>query len=96
MAKDAVLQVRLDPELKKAAEALYSTMGITLSEAIRMFLAKSVNEQRIPFNPSFEKGKGELEGYGILNIFASPTKREVEREAWISSLDEFDTHDKLL
>lgn len=96
VAKDAVLQVRLDPELKQEAEKLYSAMGISLSEAIRMFLAKSVNDQRLPFNPSSERARSNLEAYGILNIFASPTKREQERDAWISSLDQFGDSNKLL
>jgi antitoxin component of RelBE/YafQ-DinJ toxin-antitoxin module len=32
MAKDAILQVRIDSSLKKQAEDLYRKMGISLSE----------------------------------------------------------------
>ncbi len=89
MAKEALLQVRLDPELKKKAELLYESMGMSLSEAVRVFLAKSVTDQRLPFTPSAKCPRGELKAFGALNIFASPSKREQECAAWISSLDEY-------
>lgn len=49
MAKDTYLQVRIDPELKAEANELFSTMGITTSDAVRLFLVKCLNEKGIPF-----------------------------------------------
>ena len=46
----AVLQIRLDDELKNQAIAVYNELGIDLSTAIRMFLKKSVQEGGIPFD----------------------------------------------
>ncbi len=88
MSKEALLQVRLDPALKQEAERLYSSMGMTLSEAVRLFLAKSVDDQRLPFTPQPKPAPGELKAFGALNIFASPSKREQEHDIWIRSLDE--------
>lgn len=89
MAKDALLQVRISPDLKKAAEEVFSGIGISSSEAVRMFLAKTVSEQQLPFDPRSERPSGNLKAFGALNIFASPTKRGLERDVWVSSLDEY-------
>ncbi len=89
MAKEALLQVRLDPKLKQDAEALYAGMGMSLSEAVRVFLAKSVTDQALPFTPQARRPQGDLKAFGALNIFASPSKRDKEREVWIRSLDEY-------
>lgn len=51
MAKTAILNVRLDPDLKATAEQLYASFGITLSDAVNMFLRQSVMEGGMPFCP---------------------------------------------
>ena len=40
----ALLQIRVDEELKNQANAIYNELGIDLSTAVRMFLKKSVIE----------------------------------------------------
>lgn len=49
MARDASLNIRTDSEIKALAEALYASFGITLSDAVNMFLNVSVMEGRMPF-----------------------------------------------
>ena len=49
MANDAVLQVRMDAELKRDAEDLYRRMGASLAEAVRIFARQSVEENAMPF-----------------------------------------------
>ena len=51
----AVLQVRLDDELKNQAVAVYNELGIDLSTAIRMFLKKSVATGGIPFDTKVDQ-----------------------------------------
>ena len=46
----AVLQVRVDDELKNQAAAIYNELGIDLSPAVRMFFKKSVLVGGIPFD----------------------------------------------
>lgn len=46
---DCVIRSRIDPAVKEKAVALFEDMGLTLSEAIRLFLYQSVAERRIPF-----------------------------------------------
>jgi len=38
MAKTASLNIRIDPETKANAEKLYSEFGITITDAVNMFL----------------------------------------------------------
>ena len=47
---DCVIRSRVDPLIKAKANKLFKHMGLTLSEAIRLFLYQSVAEKRIPFN----------------------------------------------
>lgn len=49
MAKQAVLQVRMDSDLKQSAEDLYRRMGTSLAEAVRIFARQSVEENAMPF-----------------------------------------------
>jgi DNA-damage-inducible protein J len=40
---------RIDDELKKQADALFSDLGMSLSTAFNIFLRQSVREQQLPF-----------------------------------------------
>ncbi len=52
---NATVQSRVNPELKERAEALFTAMGMSTAEAIRIFLQQSVNEGGLPFRPSIGK-----------------------------------------
>lgn len=41
--------IRIDENLKKQADELFSDFGLTLNGAITMFIKQAVREQRIPF-----------------------------------------------
>lgn len=43
---------RVDDELKKQADALFSELGMNLSTAFNIFLRQSVREQQLPFRVS--------------------------------------------
>ena len=45
----STLQGRIDPDLRKEAEALFSHAGLDMSSAVRLFLRQSVIRQRLPF-----------------------------------------------
>ncbi|MDL2258568.1 type II toxin-antitoxin system RelB/DinJ family antitoxin [Eubacteriales bacterium OttesenSCG-928-K08] len=49
MAKTASLNIRIDPETKSSAEKLFSTFGITVGDAITMFLNQSIMVGGLPF-----------------------------------------------
>ena len=50
MAKTAVINVRTEPAIKEKVEALYNSMGVSLSDAINMFLYKSIDYRGLPFD----------------------------------------------
>ncbi len=41
--------ISLDSDVKKEAQALFSTFGLDLTTAINLFLRQSIREKRIPF-----------------------------------------------
>lgn len=45
----AVLQTRIDSQIKKEADMLFNSLGIDTTTAIRLFLKQAINQQRIPF-----------------------------------------------
>ena len=50
MAKIASISMRVNPQIKAEAEAIYRSLGITLTEAINIFLHKSILEDGLPFD----------------------------------------------
>ena len=50
MAKTANLNIRIDPEIKENAEKLYKNFGITVSDAVNIFLHKSLMVGGLPFD----------------------------------------------
>ena len=52
----AMLQVRVDDNLKEQASILYENLGMDLSTAVRMFLKKSIQVGGIPFDVKYDDG----------------------------------------
>lgn len=52
MALTATIQVRVDAEIKKAADDLFTELGLDTPTAIRMFLSKAVQLNGLPFDVS--------------------------------------------
>ena len=53
------INVRIDTELKKSAEALFADLGLNMSAAITMFLKSAVNHDGIPFDVKRTKPNAE-------------------------------------
>lgn len=49
MAKTANINIRIDPKTKENAERLFSSFGITVTDAINIFLHQSLMEGGLPF-----------------------------------------------
>lgn len=49
MTHDTILRVPMDSKLKEQAEQLYFQLGTSFEEAVRVFAAQSVLENRMPF-----------------------------------------------
>jgi DNA-damage-inducible protein J len=50
MPANALVQTRVDPEVKQRAAAVLGQMGITVSEAVRILLTRTANEGALQFN----------------------------------------------
>ncbi len=53
------VQSRIKPILKKKAEAVFSAIGLSTADAIRMFLQQSVNVGGLPFQPTMKQPNAE-------------------------------------
>lgn len=79
MAKSANLNIRIDPDTKAQAERLFSPFGITVTDAVNMFLHQSIIDGGLPFALKVEKPNAETvkaienvrNGVGISKGFAS-------------------------
>lgn len=49
MAKTANINLRIEPLKKQQAEALFSSFGISVTDAINIFLSQSIMEGGFPF-----------------------------------------------
>ncbi|MCK5374315.1 MAG: type II toxin-antitoxin system RelB/DinJ family antitoxin [Alphaproteobacteria bacterium] len=46
------LQTRISEDLKIRADALFKDMGLTTTDAVRMFLTQCINQGGLPFQPT--------------------------------------------
>ncbi len=51
----AIIQIRVDDDLKDDAQALYDELGLDLSTAIRMFLKKAIAVGGFPFDTKVDE-----------------------------------------
>jgi len=51
MPANAVVRARIDEQIKEEAAAVLATMGLTVSDAVRLMLTRVAREHTLPFNP---------------------------------------------
>ena len=49
MAKTTYLSMRIDPELKERASALYDSLGLNMTDAVTLFINQSLLTGGLPF-----------------------------------------------
>ena len=52
MSQDAVVRARVNGEIKERAAAVLASMGLTISDMMRMTLIKVAQDKALPFDPS--------------------------------------------
>ena len=50
MTKDAYIHTRIDPDLKKQAELVFSKIGLSLTDAVSLFLIQVTLRDGLPFS----------------------------------------------
>ncbi len=86
MAKESVLQIRIDSDLKEAAEELYREMGTSLSEAVRIFARQSVIANGLPFALRCPT-KHEPRSIGVFGKYSNLALREKEKGAFAKAME---------
>jgi DNA-damage-inducible protein J len=51
MPSNAVVRARIDEDIKDEASAVLASMGLTVSDALRMMLTRVAREHSLPFDP---------------------------------------------
>lgn len=70
----AVINIRVNDEVKKEAETIFKSLGLNMSVAVNLFLKKCINENGIPFDlkiPNKETNKilnGDIERKSYKNV----------------------------
>ena len=65
------VQSRVSPALKKQADDVFMSMGMSIADAIRIFLYQTVNDGGLPFQPH-----GKTPNSKTLETFAKTDKRK--------------------
>ena len=80
MAANALVQARIDDDVKKEATAVLAEMGLTVSDAFRLMLTRVAREHALPFDP----------------LIPNPETIEAMKEARRGQLRSFDSVDELM
>jgi len=51
MPANSLVQTRIDGKVKEEAAAVLSTMGLTVSDAVRLMLTRVAHDKALPFEP---------------------------------------------
>ena len=94
MAKESVLQVRIDSGLKEAAEAVYRGLGTSLPEAVRIFARQSVIVDGMPFTPhsGTQHHRNAPSSHGAFAKYANPKLRSREKDAFARAMEAKHAH----
>jgi addiction module RelB/DinJ family antitoxin len=94
MAKTASMYIRIDPELKADVEQIYSKFGMSITDAVNIFLHQSRNVGGMPFKiRPLKKVYKPSEVKGILHRYANPDLIPEEKKAWEKAAVE--KHDRI-
>ena len=55
MPKTANINLRIEPDVKAQADAVFSSLGISITDAINVFLHASIMERGFPFQPKLPR-----------------------------------------
>ncbi|MDR3439567.1 type II toxin-antitoxin system RelB/DinJ family antitoxin [Telmatospirillum sp.] len=50
MGTNSLVQTRIDPAIKERASAVLESVGLTVSDAVRILLTRTANEGALPFD----------------------------------------------
>ena len=89
--KSANLNMRIDPETKTQAERIYADFGITLSDAVNMFLKKSVMVGGLPFDLTPPRYNAETEAAIAEGVILAKKLNRGEIKGYASTKEMFES-----
>ena len=89
--KSTTFQMRINPEVKKQVESVFSTYGLTLTDAVNIFIQQSLNEQGLPFllspeNAEFMKAKA---ADRLMAELQKGLESVADEKDWVSEADAY-------
>ena len=82
--KSAVMQFRMDRDLKDEAEALFRNLGTSFAEALRIFARQCVLTRSMPISIAIPRQET---ASGAFAKYANPAKRELESGAFSRAME---------
>ncbi len=52
MSQTATIQIKIDPIRKQQAIKMFDSMGLSLTDAIKLFIQQCINTNSLPFQPT--------------------------------------------
>lgn len=91
--KTATFQMRINPEIKKNCEEIYAKCGMTMTDAINIFLQQSINVKGMPITISANpKNTIKEQAKALLLMELQKGLASADEEGWVSEeemLEEF-------
>ncbi|MBW8308041.1 MAG: type II toxin-antitoxin system RelB/DinJ family antitoxin [Candidatus Paracaedibacteraceae bacterium] len=76
------VRTRVDPEVKQRATLLFRKLGLTMSDALNLFLHQSICEERIPFDIKLPNAETLEAIKAAQRVDVKETSREEIRKIW--------------
>jgi len=80
MANTALIQVRIEEEVKRKADALFADLGFDTPTAIRIFLNQSIRREGMPFEVAKPQPNAETLATMLINMERHPRSYSSFRE----------------
>lgn len=86
--KTGTFQMRINPEIKADVERIYALQGMTLTDAVNLFIQQSLNMGGLPFLVSAENA-GYMKAKAMRQLLSEAQKGwdSAEADGWVSEED---------
>lgn len=85
--RTSTFQFRINPKIRERAESIYAGCGLTLTDAINIFIQQSINVEGLPFVVTTKSAKSEQAINRLMNEIAKGEASVHTESDWISEKD---------
>lgn len=87
MMATSMVHVRVNSEIKEQAGETLAAMGMTVSDAVRMFLTRVVADKELPFTPKVPNAETRAAMAEVRELIRSRRARSLTAEELFDELD---------